>query len=88
MLARTGVSLQIDPVHARAICDEIGDRLRGLLRRQVSDDLPSRLRYLLQELAKADHETAPSIAPSLDELMTAQGPANVSAWAQRSRATR
>ncbi len=58
MLARTGVNLQIDPVHARAICDEIGDRLSGLLRRQISDDLPPRLRYLMEELAEAVQSAA------------------------------
>jgi len=69
------VNLQIDPVHARAICDEIGDRLSGLLRRQISDDLPPRLRYLMEELAEADHEAAPSIVPSLHELTIPLGPA-------------
>jgi hypothetical protein len=74
MLTRTGATLQIDAVHARAICDEIGDRLRDVLRRQVSHELPPRLQYLMEQLAKADEEVSPSIAPSLDEMMISQEP--------------
>jgi hypothetical protein len=67
----TGAGVQIDSIHARAICDEIGERLRAILRRGASDDLPPRLRYLMEELAKADDEASPSIVPSLEELQTA-----------------
>jgi hypothetical protein len=61
-------------VHARAICDEIGDRLRDVLQRQVSHELPPRLQYLMEQLAKADEEVSPSIAPSLDEMMISRRP--------------
>jgi len=74
MLTRTGASLQIDAVHTRAICDEIGDRLRDVLRCQVSHELPPRLQYLMEQLAKADAAVSPSIAPSLDEMMISQMP--------------
>jgi hypothetical protein len=74
MLTRTGASLQIDAVHTRAICDEIGDRLRDVLRCQVSHELPPRLQDLMEQLAKADETVSPSIAPSLDEMIS-QGPA-------------
>jgi len=69
MLARTGVNMRIDAVHARAICAEIGDRLRDTLRPEVSSELPPRLQYLIEQLAKADHETAPSLVPSLDDMI-------------------
>jgi hypothetical protein len=69
MLTRTGASLQIDAIHARAICDEIGDRLRNILDRELSHELPPRLRDLMAQLAKADNTASPSIAPSLDEMM-------------------
>jgi hypothetical protein len=69
MLTRTGAGVQIDAVHARAICDEIGDRLRDVLRRQISHELPPRLRYLMEQLAKADLQASPSIVPSLDEMI-------------------
>ena len=73
MLTMAGASLQIDTIHARAICDEIGERLRTILRRDVGHDLPPRLRDLMEQLAKADAETSPSIAPSLDEMMPQDG---------------
>jgi hypothetical protein len=61
--------MRIDAVHARAICAEIGDRLRDTLRPEVSSELPPRLQYLIEQLAKADHETAPSLVPSLDDMI-------------------
>jgi hypothetical protein len=69
MSARTDASLQIDAVHARAICDEIGDRLREIIRRETSHVLPPRLNDLMQQLAKADFEFAPSIVPSLEDII-------------------
>src|SRR5436190_59783 len=64
MLTKTGADLQIDAVHIRAICDEIGERLRGMLRRSVGNDLPPRLRDLIQQLALLDDDVAPSLVPS------------------------
>src|ERR1700761_7266432 len=37
MLNMTGAGPQIDTIHARAICDEIGERLRTILRRDVGN---------------------------------------------------
>jgi len=74
MLTTTGAALQIDASHARAICDEIGDRLRDVLHRQVSNELPPRLRYLMEQLAKAEDEESPSIIPSLDEMIVQKEP--------------
>ena len=68
MSARTGASLQVDAVHLRAIRDEIGDRLREILRRETSHVLPPRLNDLMQQLARADFELAPSIVPSLEDI--------------------
>jgi hypothetical protein len=86
---RTSVDeeLGIDDVHTRAICEEIGDRLREMLARSVSE-LPPRLRGLVQEFERADQETGPSIAPSLApsiEDMTAQDPAEplLARWLRR-----
>ena len=64
----TDVHLAIDPVHCRAICDEIGERLRYQFKRDTSD-IPSHLRVLLDKLA--DLEFSPSIVPSLDEMSPA-----------------
>jgi hypothetical protein len=69
MSARTGASIQIEIIHLRAICDEIGDRLREILRRETGHTLPPRLNSLMQQLAKADCEPAPSIVPSLDDIV-------------------
>jgi hypothetical protein len=69
MSARTGASIQIEVVHLRAICDEIGDRLREILRRENGHVLPPRLNSLMQQLARADCEPAPSIVPSLEDII-------------------
>jgi hypothetical protein len=62
------VSIHIDDVHARAICEEIGERLRETLNRAVPHHLPPRLQHLIERLAAADHDEAPSIVPSLDDI--------------------
>jgi hypothetical protein len=73
MLMRSGAGLQIDAIHTRAICDEIGDRLRDILRRQAGNELPPRLRYLMEQLAELDDDGSPSIVPALDDMMIGQG---------------
>jgi hypothetical protein len=57
--------MTLDHIHCRAICDEIGDRLRDVLDREVSE-MPVRLLMLVDELAQLDH--GPSIVPSIDEM--------------------
>ncbi|MGY4229796.1 hypothetical protein ACVMIH_007157 [Bradyrhizobium sp. USDA 4503] len=52
--------------HARAICEEIGERLRHALRGDYAD-LPPRLRELVNELALQDCE-APSLVPTMAEM--------------------
>jgi hypothetical protein len=74
MLTMTGAVLQIDTSHTRAICDEIGDRLRGFLRCQANNELPLRLRDLMEQLARIDDVPSPSIAPSLDEMLSPENP--------------
>ena len=60
--------LKIDSSHCRAICDEIGDRLRAMLDREIPA-MPLRLRLLMDRLAEQDSEFAPSIAPSMDDMV-------------------
>jgi len=60
-------SIDIDNVHCRAICDEIGYRLRLDLQGE-SPGLPPKLAALLEQLQRQDLAAAPSIAPSLDDL--------------------
>jgi hypothetical protein len=77
MSKRSGVNIQIDDTHSRAICDEIADRLRIILRRETAE-LPPNLKYLVERLAQSDSEVvlsatpsrvAPSIVPSLEDMI-------------------
>jgi hypothetical protein len=68
MLGQKALPLQIDSGHCRAICDEIGDRLRILLDREAGE-IPQRLRLLIDRLAELDGKQAPSIVPAMDELI-------------------
>ncbi|MCA6123539.1 hypothetical protein J6500_16785 [Bradyrhizobium sp. WSM 1704] len=52
--------------HARAICDEIGERLRFALRDDYAN-FPPRLRELMSRLAELDCD-APSLVPTMDEM--------------------
>ena len=60
--------LQIDSLHCRAICDEIGERLQIILRPDAAS-LPPRLQILMDRLADQDRELAPSIVPDLDDMI-------------------
>ena len=60
--------IEIDSSHCRAICDEIGERLRRILDREATA-LPARLQLLLDLLAEQDLVEAPSIAPSIDGMV-------------------
>jgi hypothetical protein len=51
--------------HCKAICDEIGDRLRFYLDRS-SSDLPSRLLELLGRLEDQEKVASPSIVHDLE----------------------
>jgi hypothetical protein len=64
--------LQIDSLHSRAICDEIGERLRRILLPETAD-LPVRLQILIDRLADQDRELAPSIVPDLDDMIWQPG---------------
>jgi hypothetical protein len=72
MLARTGVNKRIDAEHSQAICAEVGDRLREILRRDATGELPPRLQHLMKRLAEADQESAPSLVPSLEDMIQQQ----------------
>jgi hypothetical protein len=60
--------LQIDSSHCRAICDEVGERLRPILSREPP--VPLSLQLLIDRLAELDHEPAPSIAPSIADMIS------------------
>jgi hypothetical protein len=55
----------LDSTHSRAVCDEIGERLRDVLGRDAAE-IPSHLRRLVDRLAEL--ERAPSIVPDIDDM--------------------
>jgi hypothetical protein len=65
--------VMLDPIHARAICEEIGYRLRQALPVN-NDDLPPRLQGLMRELVLLDC-AAPSLVPSIEDMVAAPEPA-------------
>ena len=68
MSCQKALPLRIDSGHCRAICDEIGDRLRILLD-QEPGEIPQRLRLLIDRLAELDGVPAPSIVPAMDDMI-------------------
>ena len=60
--------LQLDSTHCRAICDEIGERLRMVLD-HAATPLPPRLQFLMGRLTEQDLIQAPSIAPAIDQMV-------------------
>src|SRR5712671_4237579 len=68
MSKKNAADITIDPIHSRAICDEIGERLRQVLKRE-SVGLPPRLQLLVDRLAELDGAAAPSIVPSFEEML-------------------
>ena len=64
----TQEQLQIDSIHCRAICDEIAERMRAIHGRQLRAASPY-LQSLIDRLPELDHQAAPSIAPSIDDMI-------------------
>jgi hypothetical protein len=73
MLKLSAADLRLDHTHSRAICDEIGERLRTILKPDVSE-LPPRLLALIEKLAQLEIDNdlpymrAPPTAPSLEDM--------------------
>ncbi len=55
----------LDTVHCRAICDEIGDRLREVLRRDIQP-LSAYLSSLIEQFDELKSVPAPSIVPEME----------------------
>jgi hypothetical protein len=68
MSSQKALPLQIDSGHCRAICDEIGDRLRILLDKEAGG-MPWYLQVLVDRLAELDGTQAPSIVPAMHEMI-------------------
>jgi hypothetical protein len=58
--------VNLDSGHCRAICDEIGDRLRYSIKTDASE-LPMQLSRLLARFEQLDRQ-APSVVPSLEDM--------------------
>lgn len=66
--------LQIDSSHCRAICEEIGWRLRVILAREAPA-MPPRLQLLMDRLAEQDRQMSPSIVPAMHDMVWPAAPA-------------
>lgn len=63
-MPRRLANIQIDEEHARAICAEIGDRLRIAL--GAPTPIPPHLARLITKLDELDEHDSPSIVPSIE----------------------
>lgn len=68
MSSQKTLAVQIDSGHCRAICDEVGDRLRILLDKETGE-VPQQLRLLIDRLAELDTGQAPSIIPAMHDMI-------------------
>ncbi len=68
MSKKNAADIRIDHIHSRAICDEIGERLRETLRRKALE-LPPRLQLLVDRLAEIEGRYTPSIVPSFEDML-------------------
>ena len=59
--------IRLDHIHCRAICDEIGDRLREMMGRELAD-MPHDLRRLVDRLRELDDVPSPGIVPLIEDL--------------------
>ena len=58
---------KLDSLHCRAICEEIGERLRVMLDRETTA-LPPHLQVLMLRLAAQELAESPSIIPSIADM--------------------
>ncbi|MEH2509280.1 hypothetical protein V1291_000634 [Nitrobacteraceae bacterium AZCC 1564] len=64
---RSVPDVQIDHIHADAVCRGIGERLRETLSMQTQD-MSQRLRALIERLPELDSGQTPSIVPKIDDV--------------------
>ena len=79
------LKLALDSTHCRAICDEVGERLRVVLK---VPEMPSYLCRLVDRLTELDCQASPSIAPSIDDMCFEERPAVLGYADKRSEAPR
>jgi hypothetical protein len=71
IMASYPTKIQIDEEHSRAICAEIGDRLRIALGDPLP--IPPDLARLIARLGELDEHNSPSIAPSIEGVSPSLG---------------
>jgi hypothetical protein len=76
MMSKGIAYIQIDEEHSRAICAEIGDRLRIALGEPLS--IPPNLTGLIERLSELDHHDSPSLVPSTENVSRGLGSAPTS----------
>lgn len=64
-------NLRLDHTHCRAICDEVGERLRETLGREAADMSPY-LRRLVDRLGELDIVSSPGIVPLIENLQNSR----------------
>jgi hypothetical protein len=60
-------NVRLDHTHCRAICDEIGERLREILG-QESANIPPSLRRLMGRLDELEYVPSPGIVPLIEDM--------------------
>ena len=65
--------IHLDHTHCRAICDEIGERLRAFMGRELAEMSP-RLRSVVDRLHELDHIPSPGIVPLLEDFESSTTP--------------
>jgi hypothetical protein len=60
-------NLRLDHTHCRAICDEIGERLREIMG-QESANIPLSLRRFIGQLDELEYVPSPGIVPLIEDM--------------------
>ena len=74
-MPRRLANIQMDEEHSRAICAEIGDRLRIALGAPLP--IPPNLARLIDRLSELDNHDSPSIVPSIENASPVLGSAPI-----------
>ena len=70
-MARDQQNLRLDHTHCRAICSEIGERLRESLGGEAAD-MPPYQRRLVDRLGELDTVSSPGIVALIDDLQSSR----------------